>query len=85
MSGIRTEEGTGSATLRIEGALAGSMVAELERRWRCLEHARRCCVRLDLCRVGEIDQAGKDLLRTMFSQGVQLVVAAHAISPYVKG
>lgn len=72
MRGI-SEEGQGSMTIRIEGRFAG----ELERRWHTAYQIRRHPLRLDLCQVAEIDDAGKELLKEMFSQGVEFVVAPH--------
>lgn len=77
MPGI-TEEGQGCTTFRIEGRLTGQMVTELERRWRGAEHSGARPLRLDLCHVAEIDDAGKELLREMFARGVEFVVAAHS-------
>ena len=77
MRGI-TGEGQGCTTFRVEGPLAGPLVTELEKRWRVAEHTGARPLRLDLCRVAEIDDAGKELLREMFAQGVEFVVAPRA-------
>jgi hypothetical protein len=77
MPGLTIATNEGSTTFRVEGRLAGSVVTELERRWQIAEHLRLYSVRLDLCKVAEIDGAGKDLLRRMFSKGVLFVVAPH--------
>ena len=78
MPELRIERNEGSTTFRIEGKLVGSVVMELEKSWQVAEHLRRQPVRLDLCKVAEIDDAGKDLLKRMFSKGVLFVVAPHA-------
>ena len=61
-----------NTTFRVEGELKGEWVEELEYRWR---HAsREKCIRLDLCRLYDIDEQGKNLVSEMFVNGVELVV-----------
>jgi hypothetical protein len=78
MPALTVDKAECSTTFRVEGKLAGPAVVELERCWRAAEGVRPGPVRLDLCKVGEIDDAGKDLLQRMFSKGVEFVVAPHA-------
>jgi hypothetical protein len=79
MWGFETVQADKSTTFRIEGKFAGSTVEELEKCWRQLENPSGP-VRLDLCKVGEIDDAGRELLKEMFASGVEFVVAARAKS-----
>jgi ABC-type transporter Mla MlaB component len=79
MWGFETHQSEHSTTFRIEGKFAGRTVEELEKCWRSIENPAGP-LRLDLCRVGEIDEAGKELLRQMFASGVEFVVAARATS-----
>lgn len=68
---ITEEERRGWATLRLEGALAGPWVQELERCW--LE--TRVCpeqVVVDLGAVTSVDAEGKALLLEMHTAGTQL-------------
>lgn len=78
MPALRVDKSECSTTFRVEGKLAGPVVTELERCWRTAAGLGPRPVRLDLCKVGEIDDAGKDLLQRMFSKGVEFVVAPHA-------
>jgi hypothetical protein len=83
MPDLKIQEGEGSTTFRIEGRLAGPVVTELERCWQIAEHVGPHAVRVDLCKVAEIDDAGKNLLKRMFSKGVEFVVAPHAMTHFV--
>jgi hypothetical protein len=79
MWGFETHQSDNSTTFRIEGTFAGSTVEEVDKCWRGLEN-NPGPVRLDLRRVGEIDDAGKELLKEMFARGVEFVVSARATS-----
>jgi hypothetical protein len=71
---IAADESQSSTTFRLRGALAGPSVADLERAWRVAQHERERSFRLDLRKVDKIDDGGKELLRRMFSGGVEFVV-----------
>jgi hypothetical protein len=79
MWGFETHQNDNSTTLRIEGTFAGSTVEEVDKCWRGLEQTSGP-VRRNLCRVGEIDDAGKELLKEMFARRVEFVVSARATS-----
>jgi ABC-type transporter Mla MlaB component len=65
-----------STNLVLTGDLTDESVFQLEQEWRKSREAG--LVQVDLCDVGEIDGSGKTLLCRMFSEGVGLVVGAHA-------
>jgi hypothetical protein len=46
--------------------------------WRAAKHEGLRAVCSDVCKVREIDDAGKDMLKRMSSKQVEFVVAAHA-------
>jgi len=71
---IHTSESGGATTLCLKGELAGSSVNEIERHWHLCRRAGQRAVRLDLCGVSAIDEAGKRLLTRMFTDGAELVV-----------
>jgi ABC-type transporter Mla MlaB component len=73
---IKTDDCENSTTLCLQGRLAGDSVMELERAWRLARDSRHRSLRLDLRHLGAVDTAGKDLLRDMFSQGVEFVVSS---------
>ena len=60
-------------TFRIDGALEGEWVDELERRWRKMRDSRSI-IQLDLCHAASIDDYGKTLIAEMFANGVEVVV-----------
>jgi outer membrane protein len=71
---ITTESKRGKLFLSVEGTLSGPRVATLEQCWRELNAATprpKFCV--NLCGVSFIDNAGKVLLKEMFSQGAELL------------
>lgn len=70
---ITTKAAGDSVTFRIEGALEGEWVEELERRWRRMRNSRPF-IQLDLCGTQTIDNSGKDLIAQMFADGVEVVV-----------
>jgi hypothetical protein len=77
MPTLTTEKSKTSVTFRLNGKLMGPVVTELETSWRVAKYANLTGMRLDLRKVKEIDDTGKDLLKQMFCDGVQFVVAAH--------
>src|SRR5215470_13581956 len=71
---ITTEKKRGKVTLTVEGKLSGQWTAALEECWRSLRAASpREKFSVNLCGVSFIDAAGKVLLRTIHSDGGQLV------------
>ncbi len=71
---ITKSDNAGIATLNLEGKLAGAWVAELERCWRELTvGSPKPSVRVRICSVTFVDEAGKGLLQEMYEQGVELV------------
>lgn len=70
---ITTKAAGDSVTFRIEGALEGEWVDELERRWRRMRDSRPF-IQLDLCGAESIDNSGKNLIAAMFADGVEVVV-----------
>lgn len=71
---IAADENGTSTTFRLRGELVGSSVADLERAWRVAQQGSVRSFRLDLRKVGKIDDHGKKLLCQMFSGGVAFVV-----------
>ena len=71
---IITKSAGDSVTFRIDGALEGEWVDELERRWRRMRNGITS-IQLDLCRANSIDNSGKNLIAEMFANGVEVVVA----------
>ena len=67
---ITTENTRGSASLKLEGKLAGPWVDEAEHAWhKIVEGLSREPVLVDLCGVTFIDAEGKKLLRWMCEEG----------------
>ena len=65
-------------SLILSGELTDDTVLTLEQRW-CQSRSTGS-VQVNVCEVKRIDAAGKALLARMFSEGVGLVVGAHAHS-----
>ena len=71
---ITTEKKRGRTVLCVEGRLSGPRVAMLEECWRELRaNAPEEKLHVNLCGVSFIDGSGKVLLKTMHSQGAQLL------------
>jgi hypothetical protein len=68
---IHIKEERGSATLRLEGALVGPWVEELERCWQATLVAP-AQILVDLAAVRSIDANGRILLEQMHAAGTQL-------------
>lgn len=80
---IHIEEQCESATIRLEGTLAGPWVGELERCWRdVLTHWKNKPVVIDLETVTFIDTMGRSLLERMHRAGA-LLMGRGAWSQYV--
>jgi len=71
---ITTKKKRNRTVLSVEGRLSGPRVAMLEECWRELRvSAPEEKIHVNLCGVSFIDGAGKVLLKTMYSQGAQLL------------
>src|ERR1700694_1144795 len=72
---ITAEQKPGSASLTVEGKLAGPWVAALEQSWKDLRDLAPAEEHLsvNLCGVSYIDGAGKALLRKIHGEGGKLV------------
>ena len=68
---ITIQKGSGPATLKLEGKLAGPWVGELENIWRS-ENATEA-VLVDLFDVSFVDASGKNLLAEMYQGGAHFV------------
>jgi ABC-type transporter Mla MlaB component len=80
---ITIEDSSDSATIRLEGDLAGQWVEEVERCWQSiLAGPEKRTLRIALDTVTYVDAAGKALLREMHSAGAQLE-AKGALSSYL--
>lgn len=80
---ITIEEGPDSATIRLEGDLAGLWVPEVERCWQSLlAGPRKSVLRVAMDTVTYVDAAGRALLREMHSAGAQLE-ARGALTSYI--
>jgi anti-anti-sigma regulatory factor len=67
---------TGVTVFGLAGKLAGRWVEELDRYWRSTVGPKRDGpVRVDLSSVTFIDEQGKELLKTMHQDGVELVAS----------
>jgi len=70
---ITIQEGPATVTLVLEGKCRGPWVDELEQCWRkTAAMALGRALRVDLDRVGFVDEHGKELLAEMYSAGVVL-------------
>ena len=64
---------TNTATLNVEGKLAGPWVDELERSWRAVkDDSPEKPVIVDLCDVTFVDAKGRILLSSLYEQGACL-------------
>ena len=74
---ITTREGPTTITLVLEGKCRGPWVDELERCWqKAVATASGRMFRVELEKVGFVDQRGKELLAEMYDAGVKLNAAA---------
>lgn len=73
---ITTDMTQGTATLILEGRLAGSWVSELERCWHTIRATRPGqSIRIDMRGLIFVDAAGKQLLADMYGSGADLVAS----------
>jgi hypothetical protein len=71
--------------LKLEGALAGSWVCELEHAWRdSRESFSGRLLMLDLAAVDKVDREGKYLLALLLERGVRLVATGFAMRDLVE-
>lgn len=69
---ITIEKDWPTATIKLEGKLAGPWVDEVERSWRAVrDEAESKLVMVDLCEVTFVDAGGRRLLTGMYEQGAQ--------------
>jgi len=74
---ITIQEGPKAVTLVLEGKCRGPWVEELERCWRkAVTTASGRVLRVDLEKVGFVDERGKELLAEMYDAGVKLNAAS---------
>jgi ABC-type transporter Mla MlaB component len=80
---ITIEEKAESATIRLEGDLAGQWVTEVERCWQSLlAGPRNRVLRVAMETVSYVDASGKALLRDMYMAGARLE-ARGALTRYI--
>lgn len=70
---IETQAAGDHTTIQLQGELRGSAVEQLKREWQ-RHDCRSTFVQVNLCRVEQIDDSGKTLLREMFCEGVGLII-----------
>src|SRR2546428_13879877 len=71
---LTTEKKRGKTYLNVEGRLAGTWVAALEQCWREVRATSpQEKLHVDLCRVGFIDAAGRQLLKEIPRHGARVV------------
>jgi hypothetical protein len=83
---ITTQEDSATATLVLEGKCRGPWVEELEQCWRQLASSipgRK--LRVDLERVGFVDERGKGLLAEMYAAGVELRAKSLMMTSLIEG
>lgn len=74
---ITTHEDSRAVTLVLEGKCRGPWVEELEQSWRkATASAAGRVLRVDLERVGFVDERGRELLAEMCAEGVELNASA---------
>lgn len=83
MTNLSIQKNASTVTFQLEGALEDFGVDELETAWQVLRHKGARLMRIDVCKLTQIDETGKALLSRMLSSGVQLVIPSyppHALS-----
>ena len=82
---ITTHEGPTAITLVLEGKCRGPWVEELERCWRqAAATAPGRKLRVDLEKVGFVDERGKELLAQMCAAGIELCAAGLMMTSLVE-
>jgi ABC-type transporter Mla MlaB component len=81
---ITVHDGPDHISLKLEGALAGPWVAELEDSWRATRQTLEGrALRLDLTAVHRVDRAGGYLLALLRRSGVQLIASGTLMTELV--
>ena len=77
---ITSDNGPDEYLLKLEGCLVGDWVPELAACWRSVNgNAQHRRVRVDLTEVSRVDQAGRELMTTMYRAGVRFVARGFVI------
>lgn len=74
MSKLSVERDERTVTLHLEGKLENGAVNDLETSWEFVRHDAPKSIRIDVCKLNEIDEHGRVLLLRMLSSGVQVVL-----------
>jgi predicted RNA-binding protein YlxR (DUF448 family) len=84
---ITTRENSAAITLVVEGKCRGAWVEELRKAWRRAANTSLPGkkLRVDLERVGFVDEDGKQLLAEMYAAGVELSAAGVLMTSVVEG
>ena len=77
MSNLSIEKDERTVTFHVEGTLENNVVHDLETSWEFVRLNDPQLVRIDLCKLNEVDEHGKALLLRMLSSGVQFVIPPH--------
>lgn len=80
MTNLSIQKNASSVTFQLEGALEDLGVDELETAWELLRHKDTRFMRIDVCKLNQIDEPGKALLSRTPSSGVQFVIPPHSLS-----
>jgi ABC-type transporter Mla MlaB component len=82
---ITTETNADGYFLKLEGCLVGAWVPELAACWRLVNgHAQNRRVRVDLTDVCHVDDAGRELMTTMYRAGVRFVARGFVMPELVR-
>jgi anti-anti-sigma regulatory factor len=82
---ITTRTNEEGLVLELEGRLSGPWVPELEATWRAARSTHpNASIRVNLCEVDVVDDAGRYLLALMHESGAQLVGRGCAMSELIR-
>jgi hypothetical protein len=76
------QRGSGLATLKLEGKLAGPWVGELEKIWRSGNAPE--AVLVNLIEISFVDASGKELLAQMYQRGADFVTDSPLLKQVIK-
>jgi len=80
------ETALNTATLKLEGKLAGPWVDELERSWSAVrDDSENKLVMVDLCEVTFVDAEGRRLLTWMYERGARFRTSGCVAKTIVEG
>lgn len=79
MANLSIQKNASTVTFQLEGALEDFGVNELKTAWELLRHKDSRLMRIDVCKLNQIDEPGKVLLSKMLSSGVQFVIPPHSL------